>query len=92
MNHFKVYYSGACVESGESREEVEEKVHNKIASTGQVFETEAIALHPDDRDFNQGNYIVSFEGEMTVQAEKKIGRKPGLSSIISFRTDHGSGF
>ncbi len=71
MNDFKVYYSGACFESGRSLEAVEEKVHNKIASMGQVFEIEAIPLRRDDRDFNQGNYIVSFEGEITVQAEKK---------------------
>ena len=71
MNNFRVYYSGACFESGDSPEKVEKKVHNKIASMGKMLDIEATALHSDDKDFKQGNYVVSFEGEITVQAETK---------------------
>jgi hypothetical protein len=71
MNKFRVYYSGVCFESGDSREQVEKKVHDKVGSLGEVLRIEATALHPDDKEFKEGNYIVSFEGEITVQAESR---------------------
>lgn len=71
MNNFRVYYSGACFESGNSPEEVERKVHDKIASMGKILDIEVTALYSDDKDFKQGNYVVSFEAEMTAQAETK---------------------
>ncbi len=41
-----------------------------MASVGKIFDIEAMPLHPDE-EFKEGNYIVSFEGEITVQAETK---------------------
>jgi hypothetical protein len=32
MDKFRIYYSGACFETVDSREQVEKKVHDKIAS------------------------------------------------------------
>ena len=71
MENFRVYYSGACFESGDSPEQVEKDVHDKIASLGEVLGIEATALHPDEKEYLEGNYIVSFEGEITVGAETK---------------------
>lgn len=71
MNNFMVYFSGARFENGDSPEEVERKVHDKIAFMGRILDIEATILHSDDKDFKQGNYVVSFEGEITVQAETK---------------------
>jgi hypothetical protein len=72
MDNFRVYYSGACFESGDSPEQVEEKVHDKMASLGEVLDVEATALHPSEKQYSQGNYVVSFEGEITVQAETQV--------------------
>jgi hypothetical protein len=71
MDNFRVYYSGACFESGDSREQVEKKVHDKIASLGEVFGIEATFLHPDQINLGGENYVVGFEGEITVEAETK---------------------
>jgi len=71
MNDFVVFYSGACFESGDSPEQVERKIQDKMALLGKVLDIEAEALRPDDRKFGEGNYVVSFEGEITLQAETK---------------------
>jgi hypothetical protein len=71
MDNFRVYYSGACFESGDSPGQVEKKVHDRIASLGEVLGIEATFLHPDQRDLREENYVVSFEGEITVVAETK---------------------
>ena len=44
MDNFRVYYSGACFERGDSPEQVEKKVHDKIVSLGEVLGVEATAL------------------------------------------------
>ena len=71
MDNFRVYYSGACFERGDSPEQVEKKVHDKIASLGEVLGIEATFLHPDQRDLGGENYVVGFEGEIEVGAETK---------------------
>ena len=73
MDNFRVHYSGACFERGDSREQVERRIHDKVASMGEVFYIEARLLHPDEIDLDVGkkNYVVSFEGEITVEAETK---------------------
>jgi len=72
MGNFRVYYSGACFERGDSPEQVEKKVHDKIASLGKVLGVEATVLHPDQRNLGEENYVVSFEGEITVEAETQV--------------------
>ena len=66
-----VYYSGACFERGDSLEQVERRVHDKIASLGEVLGVEATFLHPDQRNLEGENYVVGFEGEIEVGAETK---------------------
>ena len=72
MNNFKVFYSGACFETGNSREQVEKKVHDRVASLGEVFGIEASPIHHAGNNHKEENYVVSFEGEITVQAETEI--------------------
>jgi hypothetical protein len=69
MKNFRVHYSGACFEKGDSPEQVEKKVHDEIASLGEVLDIEATFLHPDQRDLGEENYVVGFEGEIEVGAE-----------------------
>ena len=71
MENFRVYYSGACFESENSREQAEKKIQDKVASLGEVFGIEATFLHPDQRDLGGENYVVGFEGEIEVEAETK---------------------
>ena len=71
MDKFRVYYSGACFERGDSLEQVERRVQDKVASLGEVFGIEATFLHPDQRDLGEENYVVGFEGEIEVEAETK---------------------
>jgi hypothetical protein len=71
MENFRVYYSGACFERGDSPGHAEKKVHDKIASLVEVLDIEATFLHPDQRDLGDQNYVVGFEGEITVEAETK---------------------
>ena len=71
MDNIRVYYSGACFERGDSPEQVEKKVHDKIAFLGEVLDIEATFLHPDQRDLGEENYVVGFEGEIEVGAETK---------------------
>ncbi len=74
MDDFRVHYSGACLENGDSPEQVERRVHNKVAILGEILGIEARLLHPDEINLNLGkkNYIVSFEGEIEVQAETQV--------------------
>ena len=71
MKDFVVFYSGASFESGDSPEQAEKKVQDKIAPLGKVLGIEAASVRPDEREFGEGNYVVSFEGEITLQAETK---------------------
>jgi hypothetical protein len=71
MSNFRVHYSGACFENGDSREKAEKKVYDRMASIGKIFDIEASVLHPDEKNLGEGNYIVSFEGEIMVQAESR---------------------
>ena len=71
MENFRVYYSGACFERGDSPGQAEKKVQDKIASLGEVLGIEATFLHPDQRDLGEENYVVGFEGEIEVGAETK---------------------
>jgi len=72
MNNFLVFYSGGCFERGDSPEQAEKKVYDKIASLGEVLGIEAIAVHPDESNLGEENYIVSFVGEIMVEAETKV--------------------
>jgi len=83
MENFRVYYSGACFESGDSREQVEKKVHDKIASLGEGLGIEARLLHPDERGLGVGNYVVSFEGEILVEAETQVKAKNQVDDQLS---------
>ncbi len=70
MNNFRVHYSGTSFASGSSVEDVKKKVHDRMASVGKIFDIQAIPLRPDEK-FKEENYMVSFEGEIIVQAETK---------------------
>ena len=72
MSNFKVFYSGACFETGNSREQVEKRVHDRIASLGEITKIEAFPIHPAGNNHKGENYVVSFEGEITVQAEEQV--------------------
>jgi hypothetical protein len=72
MDKFRVYYSGACFERGDSPGQAEKKVQDKITSLGEVLDIEATFLHPDQRDLGEENYVVSFEGEIELGAETKV--------------------
>jgi hypothetical protein len=72
MDNFTVHDSGACFERGDPSEQVERRVHDKVASTGKILGIEATALHPDEKEYPEGNYIVSFEGKIMVQAETQV--------------------
>ncbi len=72
MDNFLVYYSGGCFERGDSPEQAEKKVYDKVSSLGNVLRIEATAVHPDESNHGEKNYIVSFEGEVEVQAETKM--------------------
>jgi hypothetical protein len=71
MDDFRVYYSGACFERGDSPEQAEKKIHDKVASLGELLGIEATIVYPDEREFGESNYVVSFEGEIAVQAKTK---------------------
>lgn len=71
MDNFRVHYSGACFERGDSLEQVERRVHDKIANLGEVLGIEARHLRPDEKEYSNGNYVVKFEGEIEVGAETK---------------------
>jgi len=83
MDDFRVYYSGACFERGDSREKVEKKVHDKIASLGEVLGIEATVLHPDEKEYSGGNYVVSSEGEITVEAETQVKAENEGNDLLS---------
>ena len=93
MDNFRVYYSGGRFESGDSPEQVEKKVHDKIVSLGEVLVVEATALHPDEKEYSESNYVVSFEGEVTVEAETQVkAENQGYDLLSQFRSDYGGGF
>ncbi len=71
MKKFRVHYSGACFERGDSAGEVERRVHDKVASMGEMLGIEATLLHSDKINLGDENYVVGFEGEITVGAETK---------------------
>ncbi len=71
MDKFTVYFSGACFESGDSPEQVEKKVHDRVASVGEVFNVGVTSPRPGESDMGKENYVISFEGEITVQAETR---------------------
>jgi hypothetical protein len=72
MEKFRVHYSGACFERGDSLEQVERRVQDRVASHGEMLGIEAMFLHPDQRDHGEENYVVSFEGEIEVEAETQV--------------------
>ncbi len=72
MDNFRVYYSGACFERGNPLEQVEKRVHDKVAILGHVFRIEARLLHPGERELGEGNFVVSFEGEIEVGAKTQV--------------------
>lgn len=50
---------------------MEKKVYDKVSSLGNVLRIEATVLHPDQRDLGEENYVVSFEGEIVIEAESR---------------------
>jgi hypothetical protein len=72
MDNFLVYYSGGCFERGDSPEQAEKKAYDRVSSLGNVLRIEATATHPDESNLGEENYIVSFEGEIMVEAETKV--------------------
>jgi hypothetical protein len=72
MDNFLVYYSGGCFERGDSPEQAERKAYDKVSSLGNVMRIEATVLPPDKKEYSEGNYMVSFEGEVMVEAETKV--------------------
>ena len=72
MNSFLVYYSGECFSNGDSAEEAERKVYDKISCVGEALDINATAVHPDESNLAKENYIVSFEGEIVIEAESKL--------------------
>ena len=98
MSNFKIFYSGACFETGNSREQVEKRVHDRVASLGEVFGIEASPIHAGGNNHREENYVVSFEGEITVQAETEIKAENqaydrlshlGQVTIVAFKEDEG---
>ena len=72
ISSFMVHYAGACFETGDSPEQVEGKVHDRVDRLGDVLEIEATALHSDKDNPDAENYVVRFEGEMMIQAETDV--------------------
>ncbi len=72
MDNFRIHYSGESFERGVSLEQVERRVHDRVVSMGEVLCIEATFLHPDERNLGEENYVVSFEGEIEVQAETQV--------------------
>jgi hypothetical protein len=83
VGNFSVYYSGACFESGDSPEQVEKKVHDKVASLGEVLGVDASLLHPNERGSGEDNYVVSFEGEIALQAETQAKAENQVYDLLS---------
>ncbi len=71
MKDFSIYYSGLRFETGDTPEQVEKRVRDRVSARGKVFRIDAEPLRSDDRTPAGENYVVSFEGEVTVQAETK---------------------
>ena len=72
MGNFRVYYSGVCFERGDSPEQVERRIHDKASSMGEILGVKAMLLYPDLINLGEENYVVSFEGEIEVQAETQV--------------------
>ena len=72
MSNFRVHYAGACFENGDFAEQVEKRVHDRLISLGKVLDVVASPSHADWRNLGTENYVVSFEGEITVQAETDV--------------------
>ncbi len=83
MDNFLVYYSGGCFERGDSPEQAEKKAYDRVSSLGNILRIEATVLHPDEKEYSQGNYIVSFEGEITVEAETKVNAENQIYDQLS---------
>ena len=71
MKNFRVHYFGTCFERGDSLEQVQKRVQDKVASLGKVLDIEATPLHYNEKNPGEENYVVSFEGEIEVDAETK---------------------
>ncbi len=71
METYSVHYSGACFERGDSTEQVKRRIHDKIDCLGKVLGIEAAAIHPDLRTLGEENYVITFEGEITVEAKTR---------------------
>ena len=72
MDNYLVYYSAGCFERGDSPEQAEKKAYDKVSFLGNVLRIEATAVHPDESNPGEENYIVSFEGDIIVEAETKV--------------------
>ncbi len=69
MDSFTIHYSGMSFESGDSPDHVEKKVRHRMVPLGQVLGVEATHLYPDEMNSQGDNSVVSFEGEIEVQAD-----------------------
>ena len=83
MDNYLVYYSGGCLERGDSPEQAEKKAYDKVSSLGNVLRIEATVLHPDKKEYSEGDYMVSFEGDIEVQAETKVNAENQVSDRLS---------
>ena len=72
MKNFRVHYSGARFEKGDSIEQAERRVHNTVASHGEVLDIEAAPLDSKEKNHGEENYVVSFQGEIEVGAETQV--------------------
>jgi len=51
---------------------------------GEVFDIEAAALHPAENNHHEENYVVSFQGEITVRAEAQVEAENQAHDRLSF--------
>ncbi len=83
MDNYLVYYSGGCFERGDSPEQAEKKTYDKVSSLGEVLRIEARILYPHEKNLGQENYVVSFEGEIMVEAETKVNAESQIYDQLS---------
>ena len=83
MNNYLVHYSGACLERGDSLEQVERRVHDRIAPLGEVLDIEASPIHHAGNNHKEENYV-GFEGEIEVGADtKELAENQAYDRLVS---------
>ena len=64
--------------------QVEKRVHDRVVCLGEVFDIEAVVLHPAENNHHEENYVVSFQGEITVRAEAQVEAENQAHDRLSF--------